>query len=113
MNRKNGKNRKYRASICLNMIVKDEAHIIHEVLESTLKYISYWVISDTGSTDGTQDIIKKFYAKHKIPGELHEDKWEDFGHNRSLALEYAHGKADYIWVFDADDLVEGEINFPR
>mgnify|MGYP000108736064 CR=1 FL=1 len=27
------------------------------------KYIDYWVISDTGSTDGTQDLIKNFFKK--------------------------------------------------
>ena len=48
-------------TICLNMIVKDEAHIITETLNNISKYIDYWVISDTGSTDGTQDLIKNFF----------------------------------------------------
>ena len=43
--------------ICLNMIVKDEAHIIEETLNSIKDYICFWVISDTGSTDGTQEFI--------------------------------------------------------
>ena len=38
--------------LCLNMIVKNEAHIIKETFDNLLKYlpIDYWVISDTGST---------------------------------------------------------------
>ena len=51
--------------------------------------IDYWVVVDTGSTDGTQQIIKDFMAKHKIPGELFERPWVNFSHNRSEALELA------------------------
>ena len=52
-----------KKTICLNMIVKNEAHIILETLNSVKKYIDYWVISDTGSTDGTQTVIKEFFEK--------------------------------------------------
>ena len=41
--------------ITLCMIVKNETAIIKECLESMCQYIDYWVICDTGSTDGTQD----------------------------------------------------------
>lgn len=112
-NKQNKNNKKNRPTFCLNMIVKNESHIILEVLENMLKYINYWVISDTGSTDGTQDMIRNFFARKKIPGELVEHKWEDFGHNRTMALKAAAGKADYIWVIDADDLIMGTVEFPR
>ena len=49
-----------KKTVALSMIVKNESHIIHECLNSIYKFIDYWVIVDTGSTDGTQDIIKKF-----------------------------------------------------
>ena len=91
-------------TICLNMIVKDESHIIEETLKNITSHIDldYWVISDTGSTDNTKEIIKSFFEKKKIKGELHEDKWKDFGHNRTLALNHAYNKSDYIFLFDAD-----------
>ncbi len=66
--------------IALCMIVKNESHIIHECLNSIYKYIDYWIISDTGSTDGTQDIIKKFFEEKGIPGELHQDEQYPFMH---------------------------------
>lgn len=100
--------------IVLNMIVKDEAHIIEETLENLVSNLAfdYWVISDTGSTDQTPEIIKTFFKEKGIKGELFYDKWQNFAHNRNKALEHARGKGDYIFVFDADDKIEGELSLP-
>lgn len=91
------------AKICLAMIVKDEFDTIEKCLTSVKDHISYWVICDTGSTDGTQDLIKKLMSDSNIPGELHERPWVDFAYNRTESLKLAKGKADYIMVIDADD----------
>ena len=99
--------------MCLNMIVKDESHIIKETLESISKYIDYWVICDTGSTDNTKQIIKDFFQEKDIPGELYEDTWKDFAHNRTLALERAYKKSQYLWIIDADDVIVGNIDLPK
>ena len=103
-----------KATICLNMIVKDESHIIKGTLEMLCNKIQfdYWVICDTGSTDDTQDIITKFFKDKSIPGELYSDVWQDFAHNRTLALNRAFGKTDLLLVFDADDEIHGNICFP-
>jgi glycosyltransferase involved in cell wall biosynthesis len=99
------------------MIVKNESHIIENTLSKLCDKIafSYWVICDTGSTDDTREIITRFFSEkniRNIPGELIQHEWKDFGHNRTLALEAAHGKADYIFIFDADDQITGEIEWP-
>lgn len=101
-------------TICLNMIVKNEAHVIENTLANLLDYfpITYWVISDTGSTDGTPQVIENFFKDHGIDGEMVYHDWSDFGTNRQLALEAATGKADYALVFDADDRMEGEFPMP-
>ena len=90
-----------KKTVCLNMIVKDEAKIIRRCLESCKPLIDYWVIVDTGSTDGTQEIIKEFMKD--IPGELHERPWIDFSHNRNEALDLARGKGDFLLLIDADE----------
>jgi hypothetical protein len=102
-------------SICLNMIVKNESHIIKKTLDNILKYIplSYWVISDTGSTDDTKEIIQEYFKNKNIPGELFEDEWVDFGYNRTLALEYAFKKSDFLFIFDADDSINNEFVLPN
>ena len=93
------------------MIVKNESHIIEETLTNILEYmeLDYWVISDTGSTDNTKQIIKDFFKNKNIPGELFEDEWKDFGHNRSVALSHAYNKTDYLFIFDADDKIIGNL----
>lgn len=103
-----------RKTICLNMIVKNEAHVITKTFDNILSYfqLDYWVISDTGSTDGTQDVIKNYFTSKNIKGELHQDEWRDFGHNRTLALQYAKNKTDYLFIFDADDSIHGEFKLP-
>lgn len=99
-----------RPTICLNMIVRDEAHIICEALDSAAPRIDRWVIVDTGSTDDTVATIERRMAEHGIPGEIHHRPWRDFGTNRTEALELANGQADYLWVIDADDMVEGDLD---
>jgi glycosyltransferase involved in cell wall biosynthesis len=98
-----------KKTITLCMIVKNESHIILECLNTVYKYLDYWVICDTGSTDNTKEIIKKFFEEKGIPGELHDHEWKGFGHNRTLAFDAAKGKADYALVIDADDYIEGNL----
>ncbi|UMB69015.1 glycosyltransferase [Mycobacterium paraterrae] len=93
------------------MIVRNEAHIVQETLDSVAPFVSYWVIVDTGSTDGTQSLINSHMAKLGIRGELHERPWHNFGENRSEALTLAQGHANYIWVIDADDVLVGAPDF--
>ena len=102
-------------TICLNMIVKDEADIIKNTLMNLCSKIkfSYWVICDTGSTDTTKEIIIEFFKEKDISGELHDVPWRDFGYNRSKALEFAYKKSDFLLHFDADDRIEGNLVLPN
>jgi hypothetical protein len=88
-------------SICLNMIVKDEASVIARCLSSVKPWIDRWAIVDTGSSDDTRDIVRE--TMRDVPGELHERPWRNFGHNRSEALDLARDKADYLLFIDADE----------
>lgn len=103
-----------KKTICLAMIVKNEAHIILETLKNLTKYFSfdYWVINDNGSTDGTQTIITEYFKELDIPGELDETPWTDFAFNRTVAFNIAYKKTDYVFVWDADDEIVGNFVMP-
>jgi glycosyltransferase involved in cell wall biosynthesis/SAM-dependent methyltransferase len=85
------------------MIVKNEAPVIRRCLDSIRPWIDCWVIVDTGSEDGTQDLIREHFKD--IPGELHERPWVDFAHNRTEAIQLARPRADYLIFLDADEIL--------
>ncbi|HAB99375.1 MAG TPA: glycosyl transferase family 2, partial [Parachlamydiales bacterium] len=101
LNNINNKEKKMRKTICLNMIVKNENKVIKRCLASVKPVIDYWIIIDTGSTDGTQETIREFMKD--IPGELYEYPWVDFAHNRNQALALSKDKGDYLLFIDADE----------
>jgi len=110
---------KPRITLC--MIVKDETHVIERCLKSAAPFIDRYDITDTGSTDGTQDLIKKTMDELGVPGTVHQSDWKGFGdHNgqigsRSESLRNAEtSDCDFAWVIDADDSLEsGEIIVPN
>lgn len=100
------------------MIVKNESKIIKETLSNILNYIDYWIISDTGSTDNTVEIIENYFKELNIKGKIFYDKWVDFGTNRTIALRHALNNSkdfgyDYIFIMDADDIIKGELIWPE
>jgi len=98
-----------RKTICLSMIVKNEKDVIKRCLASVKPFIDYWVIFDTGSSDGTQEIIKEYLKD--VPGELYESPWVNFAHNRNEALAISKTKADYSLFIDADEYWECALGF--
>ena len=94
---------KQQWSLCLVMIVKNESKVIYRCLDSIRDYLDYWVIYDTGSDkDNTPKMIEDYFAKYKIPGELHRTEWKNFGYNRTQAVQTAKNKADFLILMDAD-----------
>jgi glycosyltransferase involved in cell wall biosynthesis len=92
------------------MIVRDEAPIIARCLGSARHLIDSWVICDTGSTDGTDDLVSSLLAD--LPGALHRRPWRDFGSNRSELMKLALGAADYLLLLDADMTLSIERSVP-
>jgi glycosyltransferase involved in cell wall biosynthesis len=73
--------------LALNFICKDESHVIGKMLESCKTITDLIVVNDTGSTDGTQDIIRKFGEENNIPTYVFERPFDDFEKSRNHAME--------------------------
>jgi glycosyltransferase involved in cell wall biosynthesis len=87
--------------ICLGMFVRNEARVIERALASVKPFIRAWVVIDTGSTDGTQELVQRALAG--VPGELLERRWSSYGEASDELLGAAQG--DYLWILDADEEV--------
>lgn len=92
-------------SIGLSIIAKDEASVIERCLRSVVPICDYFIVVDTGSTDGTQDVVRTFLTDNGLAGEVVEIAWRDFAFNRTAALAEMrrHADIDYCLMIDADE----------
>jgi len=106
--------------VVLTMIVKDEKHVVTRALQSVLDLCDYFVIVDTGSTDGTQGAIKEFMTNRgKMTATVLADlEWKGFGESRNDAFRLAESIAgisanDYMLVLDADEVMKVPVDFNK
>ena len=94
-------------TIGLCMIVKNESKVITRCLDSVRPLVDYVMIEDTGSTDGTQQLITGWLERAAMPGMVIEEPWRDFAYNRSHVLVKLREleQIDYALIIDADDLL--------
>jgi len=87
--------------LSLSMIVKNEEEMLPGCLESIKDVVNEIVIVDTGSTDKTKEIAKKFGAK------VYDFEWiNDFAAARNESLKNCN--CDWIIYLDADERLEIE-----
>jgi glycosyltransferase involved in cell wall biosynthesis len=84
--------------ISVVIITKNEAHIIANTLQSLQQVTHDIVIVDSGSTDDTIAICKKYNA-HVI-----ETGWNGYGINKNMGIQAA--KNDWILSLDADEAID-------
>lgn len=92
-------------TLCLNMIVRNEAARIERCLKSVAPYINHWVVYDTGSTDDTISRIESFFAGRGIPGHVARGEFINFEQARNAGLaaaREANVPSDYLLLLDAD-----------
>ena len=89
--------------IGLSIIVKNESKVIERMLNSVSPILDYYCVIDTGSTDGTQEIIRNFFDSKGIPGEVIDYEWKNFEDARNKALQSIKDKVDFGFWIDADE----------
>lgn len=90
--------------LALVMIVKDEARSILATLDSVRGAVDRVVILDTGSTDGTQDLVRAFDGAAVV---LHEEPFVDFASTRNRALELAGEASTFTLMLSGDETLHG------
>ena len=48
--------------------------------------VDYVLIEDPGSSDGTQDVVRRWLDRVRLPGEVYDEPWRDFAYNRTHVL---------------------------
>lgn len=84
-------------SVC--MIVKNEEDVLDRALSGVSAFADQIVIVDTGSTDKTKEIAKKYTS------DIFDFEWcDDFAKARNFAIDRC--TKDYFMWLDADDVVK-------
>lgn len=97
----------------LCLMVKNEAESIRAVLESVRGVIDRAIVLDTGSTDGTQDIVRSVAERMEVflfeePICTFEDTGIiDFAATRNRVLDLAGNYSEFTFMMSGDETLSG------
>ena len=83
------------------MITMNEERILEKTLESVKDIADEIVIVDSGSSDRTEEIAKKYGTKFYV------ESWKGYGPQRNSAIDKASG--EWILNIDADEEISPEL----
>jgi len=89
--------------IHLGMMVKDRAASVERALQSAARFVDGYTILDTGSTDGTREIVSKYGKVRDVP-------WTgDYGEMRTKVMDACREDgADWYLMLDSDEeIIDG------
>ncbi len=88
-------------NLSIVVVCRNENGVIDRLLENVAEVSNDIIVYDNGSTDGTQDIVRKFNAQ------LHEGGWFGFGPTKKKAVSLATN--NWILFMDADEALDDEL----
>jgi glycosyltransferase involved in cell wall biosynthesis len=96
-----------KEKLCLVMMVRNESAVIERALDSCRDEISEFVITDTGSTDNTPELIEAWAKRVGMPGTVIRSSWLGWGPSRTYSWRNAqrYARARYGLILDADDML--------
>jgi len=97
----------YDNLIHLCIMVKNAGPLFETVLTENLPFIDRWTVLDTGSTDGTQDIVRSVLANKK--GHMYEEPFINFRESRNRCLDLAGKHCKYLLMLDDTYGMRGDI----
>ncbi|KAB0302205.1 glycosyltransferase family 2 protein [Vibrio fortis] len=91
-----------KPTLAVALIVKNEAKNLDACLKTVAEWVDEIVILDSGSTDETEKVARKFTEKFHV-----NKNWPGFGPQRRLAQKYV--ESDFILWLDADERITDEL----
>jgi glycosyltransferase involved in cell wall biosynthesis len=88
-------------SMSVTVITLNEADRIERCLESIKDLADEIIVFDSGSTDGTLDIVRRYTDK------IWETDWPGYGRQKQRAIEQASG--DWVLAIDSDEALDEEM----
>jgi tetratricopeptide (TPR) repeat protein len=107
--------------LILTQIMKDESHVATRMLDSIKSIVDGICIVDTGSTDDSIDIVKKWGEDNNIETHIFERPFDDFEKSRNFSIEKTReiflnrndGYTYYSFWLDFDEQMIVEPNFDK
>ena len=88
-------------NLSIVIICKNEKGNIERVLQSILTVCDDIVVYDSGSTDGTVELLQNY------PVQVHQGQWMGFGKTKQYAVSLA--KRDWVLCLDADEAIDEQL----
>jgi len=73
--------------LVLTQIMKNEAHVVTRMLNSIKSVVDIIVLIDTGSTDNTIEVVKKWGVDNNIETHVFERPFDNFEASRNFSIE--------------------------
>jgi glycosyltransferase involved in cell wall biosynthesis len=89
-------------------MVKNAGPLFEQVLKENMEIMDRWTVLDTGSTDGTQDIVRRV-LEGKKKGQLVEEPFLNFRDSRNRCLELAGRACKYTLMLDDTYAIRGNL----
>jgi Bacterial protein of unknown function (HtrL_YibB) len=96
------------------LMIKNESAIIKRCIEKALQIADAIYIADTGSTDGTVQLLCDLLPTLNIPAKMDGHEWKNFGQNRTLSFQGAVAFCDELnWEKELTYglLLDADMNF--
>lgn len=82
----------------LLVMVKNAGPGFREVMEQNLPVVEDWTVLDTGSTDGTLELLKELQLK--FPGQVFQEPFTNFRDSRNRLLELSRKRCTFQIILD-------------
>jgi glycosyltransferase involved in cell wall biosynthesis len=107
--------------LILTQIMKDESHVATRMLDSIKSIVDGICIVDTGSTDDSINIVKKWGEDNNIETHVFERPFDDFEKSRNFSIEKTRdiflnrndGHTYYSFWLDFDEQMIIDANFNK